>query len=139
MDTQWLANINPPSIYIALSAGVAALIWIEGQMLKKTEGKLPKSKFFKASSLIDTLWLFVSIAVVYLLDFKSIEMAVPVAYWIYALSGWVYGSRLLKRSGLPASPEELVIPKPYIAFSQSFATTFLALCVFVLLYSKPIG
>lgn len=139
MDTQWFANINPPSIYIALSAGVAMLIWMEGQILKKTEGKLPKSKFFQMSSLIDTLWLFVSIAVAYGLDFKSIEMAVPIAYCIYAISGWVYGSRLLKRSGLPASPEELVIPKPYIAFSQSFATTFFALCVFVLLFSKSIG
>lgn len=139
MDTQWLSHIEPPSIYIALSAGVAMLIWIEGQMLKRTEGKLPKSKFFQVSSLIDTFWLFVSIAVVYWLDFKSIEMAVPVAYWIYTISGWVYGSRLLKKSGLPDSPEDLVIPKPYIAFSQSFAAAFFALCVFVLFFSKQIS
>lgn len=138
MDTQWLANINLPSIYIALSAG-GGTVNLDRGALKKTEGKLPKSKFFQVSSVVDTLWLFVSIAVVYLLDFKSIEMTVPVAYWIYALSGWVYGSRLLKRSGLPASPEELIIPKPYIAFSQSFSTTFFALCVFVLLFSKPIS
>ena len=139
MDTQWLAHIDPPSIYIALSAVVALLIWTEGQMLKKTEGKLPKSKFFHISSIIDTSWLFVSIAVFYIMDFKSIEMAVPVAYWIYTIAGWVYGSRLLKRTGLPNSPEELVIPKPYIAFSQSFATAYFALCVFVLLFSKLIG
>lgn len=139
MDTQWLANIDPPSIYIALSAVVALLIWNEGQMLKKTEGKLPTSKFFRISSIIDTAWLLISVAAVYLLDFKSIEMAVPAAYWIYAFSGWIYGSRLLKRSGLPKSPEQLVIPKPYIAFSQSFATTFFALCLFVLLFNRVIG
>lgn len=133
MDTQWFANLNPPSIYIALSALVALLIWNEGQMLKHTAGKLPKSKFFHLSSIIDTLWLFVSIGVVYWLDFQSIEMAVPVAYWIYTLAGWIYGSRLMKRRGMPKTPEDLVIPKPYIAFSQSFAAAFFALCVFVLL------
>lgn len=133
MATQWLTNINPSSIYIALSAVVALLIWTEGQMLKKTAGKLPKSKFFQVSSLIDTLWALVSIAVVYGLEFKSIEMAVPVAYWIYTLAGWVYGSRLMRRKGMPKTPEDLVIPKPYIAFSQSFASTFFALCLFVLL------
>ena len=37
------------------------------------------------------------------MDFKSIEMAVPVAYWIYAI-GWVYGSRLL--SALTAKRSE---------------------------------
>ena len=136
MDTQWFTTLNPPSIYFALSAVVALLIWTEGQMLKKTGGKLPESKFFHVSSLIDTFWLFVSIAVVYWLDFKSIEMAVPVAYWIYTVSGWVYGSRLLRRTGLPSKPEELVIPKPYIAFSQAFATTFFALCIFVLFIAK---
>ena len=134
MDTQWLTNLNPPSIYIALSALVALLIWTEGEMLKQTAGKLPKSKFFHLSSIIDTLWLFVSIGVVYWLDFKSIEMAVPVAYWIYTLAGWVYGSRLMKRRGMPKTPEDLVIPKPYIAFSQSFATTFFTLCIFVLVF-----
>lgn len=133
MDTQWLVNLNPPTIYIALSAVVALLIWKEGQTLKKTQGKLPKSKLFHVSSIIDTFWLFVSIGVTYWLDFESVELAVPAAYCLYTVAGWFYGSRLLKRGGMPKTPEELVIPKPYIAFSQSFALIFFALCLFILL------
>ncbi|WP_296405966.1 hypothetical protein [Psychrobacter sp.] len=139
MNTQWLTHIDSRSIYIALSAVIAILIWIEGQMLKKTGGKLPQSKFFHVSSLIDSSWLFVSIAGLYAINFKSIEMAVPIAYITYTLAGWVYGSRLLKQTGFPKKSDELVIPKPIIAFSQSFAITFLPLCLFVLLYPKLTG
>lgn len=132
MDIQWFAHITPQMIYVLCSALVAILIFTEGQYLKKTEGRLPESKFFHISSVIDTLWVFVSIAAMYWMGLESIQMAVPVAYCVYTLSGWVYGSRLLRREGMPKSPDKLVIPKSYISFSQSFAIIFFGLCIAVL-------
>lgn len=101
-------------------------------MLKKTDGKLPKSKLFKVSSLLDTAWFFVSVVMLYLVDLTPLAIAVPAAYGVYTTFGWVYGTRLLKRKGIPDSPKDLVIPTKYIAYSQSFALVFFALCLLVL-------
>ena len=124
--------LTPQFVYIALSAVVAVLIWIEGEMLKNTDGKLPKSKFFQISSLLDTLWFFISVVILYVIDLTPLAVAVPAAYGIYTVFGWVYGTRLLKRKGIPDSPKDLVIPTKYIAYSQSFSLIFFALCLLVL-------
>jgi hypothetical protein len=124
--------LTPQFAYIVLSAVVAVLIWIEGEMLKRNAGKLPKSPLFKVSSLLDTAWFFVSTVLLYVIDFAPLAMTVPAAYGIYTVFGWVYGTRLLKRKGIPNSPEDLVVPPKYIAYSQSFALIFFALCLLVL-------
>ena len=124
--------LTPQFVYITLSAVVAVLIWIEGEMLKKTDGKLPKSKFFQISSILDTSWFFISVMMLYVIDLTPLAVTVPAAYGIYTTFGWIYGMRLLRRKGIPDSPKDLVIPAKYIAYSQSFALIFFALCVFVL-------
>lgn len=126
---EWL---TPEVAYVSLSALIALLIWLEGQMLKKSAGKLPESKLFHVSSLLDTFWFFISVLAFYYFDLNPLALAVPAAYGIYTVFGWVYGTRLLKRQGMPDSPKELVIPNKYIAYSQSFALIFFGLCVFVL-------
>ena len=127
--SDWL---TPQNIYVALSAVIAVLIWCEAEMLKKTDGKLPKSTFFHVSSVLDTGWFFVSIWVWFSLNLQSLAMAVPAAYGIYTVFGWIYGTRLLRRKGIPDTPDDLVIPTRYIAYSQSFALIFFALCLLVL-------
>ena len=124
--------LTPQFVYITLSAVVAVLIWIEGEMLKQTDGKLPQSKFFKVSSLLDTLWFFISVVILYVIDLTPLAIAVPAAYGIYTTFGWIYGTKLLKRKGIPDSPKDLVIPAKYIAYSQSFSLVFFALCLLVL-------
>lgn len=126
---EWL---TPQFAYVFLSAVVAILIWIEGEMLKRSGGKLPKSALFRLSSLLDTVWFFISVAMLYIIDFEPLALAVPTAYGIYSTFGWIYGTRLLRRKGIPDSPKDLVIPPKYIAYSQSFALIFFALCVLVM-------
>ena len=133
--------LTPQFIYITLSAVVAVLIWIEGEMLKKTGGKLPNSKFFQISSILDTSWFFISVVMLYTIDLTPLAVAVPASYGLYTTFGWIYGARLLKRKGIPDSPKDLVIPDSpkdlvipakYIAYSQSFSLIFFALCLLVL-------
>ena len=128
--------LTPQFIYITLSAVVAVLIWIEGEMLKKTDGKLPNSKFFQISSIIDTSWFFISVVMLYTIDLTPVAVAVPAAYGLYTTFGWIYGARLLKRKGIPDAPKDLIIPAKYIAYSQSFSLIFFALCLLVL--SSPL-
>ena len=124
--------LTPQFAYITFSALVAVLIWIEGEMLKRNDGKLPRSQFFKIASLLDTSWFFLSVVMVYLIDLAPLAAAVPAAYGIYTVFGWVYGTRLLKLRGIPDSVDDLVIPSKYIAYSQSFSLIFFALCLLVL-------
>lgn len=124
--------LSQQSIYVILSAVVAVIIYIEGEMLKKTNGRIPDSKFFHVSSIVDTLWFFISMAVVYFMELNSLALAIPAAYGIYTIAGWVYGSRLIRVNGVPDSPKDIIIPAKYIAFTQSFAIIFLSLCLFIL-------
>lgn len=126
---EWL---NPQFAYIGCSAVVAILILIEGEMLKRNNGKLPKSLFFRVSSLLDTAWFFISVAMLYVIELTPLAVAVPAAYGVYTVFGWIYGTRLLKRTGIPDSTKDLVVPSKYIAYSQSFALVFFALCLLVL-------
>ena len=126
---EWL---NLQFAYIVSSAVVAVLIWIEGEMLKRNAGKLPKSSLFQISSLLDTAWFFISVVMLYVIDLTPLAVAVPAAYGIYTVFGWIYGTRLLKLRGLPDSAEDLIVPPKYIAYSQSFALIFFALCLLVL-------
>ncbi|MBS9780179.1 MAG: hypothetical protein KGV51_06095 [Moraxellaceae bacterium] len=119
-------------IYIALSAIVAIIIWLEGQTLKATKGKMPESTLFHLGSLIDTMWFFVSLACLYYLSFQSIAICVPIAYVIYSFFGWIYGTSLISKEGIPDKPEDLVIPLPFVAYNQSFALIYFILCVGVL-------
>lgn len=130
---EWL---TPQFAYLVFSAIVAVLIWIEGGMLKRNNGKLPKSAFFQICSLIDTAWFFVSTVTLYMLDFTPLAIVVPAAYGIYTVFGWIYGTRLLKRRGIPDSPDDLIVPSKYIAYSQSFALIFFLLCILVIVQSK---
>ncbi len=104
-------------------------------MLKRNGGKLPKSAFFQICSLIDTAWFFVSTVMLYMLDFTPLAIVVPAAYGIYTVFGWIYGTRLLKRRGIPDSPADLIVPPKYIAYSQSFALVFFILCILVITQS----
>lgn len=128
-NPNWL---TPQFVYVALSAVVAVLIWIEGEMLKTTDGKLPQSPLFKFSSLLDTAWFFISVMMLYVIDLTPLAVTVPATYGIYTVFGWVYGTRLLRRKGIPDSAKDLVIPVKYIAYSQSFSLIFFSLCLLVL-------
>ncbi|PNK60145.1 hypothetical protein [Psychrobacter sp. FDAARGOS_221] len=134
MNTEWFAQIDSQLIFIMLSALVAVLIWIEGQMLKKTNGKIPKTAFFKFCAVVDFLWVPISIGAMYLFDMDGIYLTVPIAYQIYAVAGWVYSNRLFKRKGTP-DIEKFEISESYISFCQSFALVFFVLCVAVTTYA----
>ena len=132
MQLSILDWLNPQFAYVTASAIVAVLIWVEGAMLKKNQGKLPKSRFFQVSSLLDTLWFFISVVILYTIDLTPLALAIPAAYGIYTVFGWFYGIRLLKRKGIPSTPKDLVVPSKYIAYSQSFSLIFFTLCLLVL-------
>ena len=74
--------LTPQFVYITLSAVVAVLIWIEGEMLKKTGGKLPKSKFFQIGSFLDTTWFFVSVVVLYVIDLTPLAIKIGLLHFM---------------------------------------------------------
>lgn len=121
------------SIYIAMSAFVAIIIWIEGSKLISTKGKMPNSNWFYVGSILETLWFFVSGTILYFVEMSPIYKVVPVVYMIYSLYGWVYITRLISNHELPNSAEDIIIPKPYIEYSQAFAMVFLLLCIGLLI------
>ncbi|MDO5651724.1 MAG: hypothetical protein Q4G13_06285 [Moraxella sp.] len=119
-------------VYVALSAVVAILVWVEAMLLRKNAGKLPDSMVFYAVSMTSSVWVVISAIALYFLDFVGVAISVPVAYGLYTLLGWVYSARLLGKDGLPDSPDDIVMPDKYLAFSQSFALVFFGLCTMVL-------
>lgn len=126
---QWLQqHLTIQTVYIAFSAFLAVVIWLEGQKLKATKGKMPASSWFHLGSIMETIWFFVSGSVWYFFEFAPLAKVVPAVYMLYSIFGWIYGTSLMSKDGIPDSPEDLIIPKPYIAYSQAFALVFLLLC-----------
>lgn len=123
-----LQNLPYELIYVGLSAVVAIIILVEGNILRKTQGKMPTSTLFHFGSLIDTLWLPISMACWYYLELQSIAIVVPIAYTIYKIFGLFYGTSLMSAQGIPDSAEDLVVPMKLVDYTQSFALIFLALC-----------
>ncbi|PIE47505.1 MAG: hypothetical protein CSA42_02765 [Gammaproteobacteria bacterium] len=117
------------SIYIVISIFVAIVIWMGGNKLISTKGKMPNSTWFYLGSTLETLWFFVSGTILYFVEMSPIYKVVPVVYMIYSLYGWIYVTRLISTNEIPNSAEDIIIPKPYIEYSQAFAMVFLLLCI----------
>ena len=127
-----IADFNVEKLYIALSAIVAILIWLEAAMLRANQGKIPSSTLFYAIGAINSVWVLVTGAAWYFLEFDSLFMSVPAVYLLYVVAGWVYGARLVRDADEITDPADLVFSGQYLAFFQSFALVFFGLCLGVL-------
>ena len=70
-------TLNWQAIYLVGTLIVALLIAYESIVLKKNLGKLPQSTLFSVSSILETVWLMVSVVAVYYGGFSSIAKVVP--------------------------------------------------------------
>lgn len=121
------------SLYIALSAIIAFVIWIQISLLRRNGGRMPRATIFHILSLSDSLWVPISVAAWFFLDFDELAITVPVSYMVYTVLGWVYAAKTIKAGDtLPERPEDIVFDKGYLSFCQSFALVFFGLCLMVL-------
>lgn len=122
-------------LYLALSAVVAVGIIIQIVLLRRHQGKLPKSPTFHLLSFLDTVWVILSSLALYFLEFDSLAISVPVVYMIYSFIGFFYAARTITgtHGDMPTSPDDIVFDVRYLNFCQSFGLAFLGLCVLVLL------
>ena len=118
--------------YVVASFLVAICVWLEAQMLLKNSGKLPQKSIFAMIGLLTSVWLLISVAALYFLEFDRFSISVPVVYIIYSVMGWVYSTILMKGQEIPNNPKDFVIPTQYLMYSKSFAWVFATLCLFVL-------
>lgn len=130
-----LDGISFEMTYIAASAVVAVGIFIQSIMLRRHQGKMPSSPTFRFLSLMDSVWVLVSAAALYFLDFDHLAISVPVVYGIYTLLGFFYAAKTIKgeHSDIPETPEDIVFDVRYLNFCQSFALVFFGLCLVLLL------
>lgn len=119
-------------VYVLLSLGIAILIWVESTLLERNERKFPKNSAFGMVSMATSSWLLISGLALWLLEFDRFAVSVPVMYAIYSVMGWVYGARLMRDTGMPDDPMDVVIPAKYLSFNKSFALSFAGLCLFVM-------
>lgn len=115
-------DVNWQAVYLLGTLIVAMLIAYESIVLKKNFGKLPQSTLFSISSILETVWLLVSVAAVYYGHFSPIAKVVPIAYLIYSVFGWIYGFYLLKDQATDIKDvDEMSMPVKYMDYSLSFS------------------
>lgn len=124
------------TLYIAISAIIAVGIWVQITLLRRNQGKMPQSSLFHLLSLADTIWVLVSAAALYFLDFNKLAIAVPAVYGIYTFLGFFYAARTITNDNIPDNPEDIVFDNRYLNFCQSFALVFFGLCLVALLSIK---
>ncbi len=123
-------------LYVLFSLIVAIFTWIRADLIMKKQGKSLNGGFFQFMSVVCSLWIFISMAALYFLDFSRYAISIPVVYIIYRVGGLIYSSQLLKEEDLPTNIDDFVIPNKYLIYSKSFALTFTLLCVCVMAYES---
>ena len=127
-------TLNWQAIYLVGTLIVALLIAYESIVLKKNLGKLPQSTLFSVSSILETVWLMVSVVAVYYGGFSSIAKVVPFAYILYSIFGWIYGFYLLKdQAGDIKDVDDMSMPIKYMDYSLSFSLviTVTSIAIFI--------
>lgn len=126
------SNFSFEMAYVALSAVIAVGIWIQIALLRRNQGKMPKTTAFHMLSLSDSLWVPISVAAWFFLDFDQFAITISAAYIVYTVLGWVYAAKTIWASDVPPkSPEDIVFNDRYLTFCQSFALVFFGLCMAV--------
>jgi len=123
-------TLNWQAIYLVGTLIVALLIAYESIVLKKNLGKLPQSTLFSVSSILETVWLMVSVVAVYYGAFSSIAKVVPFAYILYR----IYGFYLLKdQAGDIKDVNDMSMPIKYMDYSLSFSLviTVTSIAIFI--------
>lgn len=115
-------------LYILASLIIAILIWVESAWVARNGGKIPQNNFFAVISILTSSWLIVSGLALYFLEFDGVLMSVPVVYGVYSLLSWIKGAKFIG-DDLPDDPKDIIFPRKYLTYSQSFALVFAVLCV----------
>lgn len=126
--------LNWQAVFLVGTLIVALLIAYESIVLKKNLGRLPQSTLFSISSILETVWLLVSVAAVYYGHFSPIVKVVPIAYIIYSIFGWIYGFYLLKDQATEIKDvDNMSMPIKYMDYSLSFSLviTLTSLAIFI--------
>lgn len=126
--------LNWQAVYLVGTLIIALLIAYESIVLKRNFGKLPQSTLFSISSILETVWLLVSVAAVYYGKFSPIAKVVPIAYILYSIFGWLYGFYLLKDQAADIKDvDEMSMPIKYMDYSLSFSLviTLTSLAIFI--------
>ncbi|MFW2177081.1 MULTISPECIES: hypothetical protein [unclassified Moraxella] len=128
------------ALYVAGTVIVGLFISYESLLLKRYQGKMPDSSLFHFSSMLETVWSIVSIAVLYFADFSPLFKVVPVAYILYSLFGWLYGFYLLKDTDIDIDDiENIQMPSKYMDYSLSFSMVIILTSLSILTKSYLSG
>ncbi len=123
-------QIDWQSVYLIGTFCMALLISCEAISLKKHQGQIPNTLIFQIISFLEIAWLVASGVVLYYGDFNQLVKVVPVAYILYSMFGWFYGSYLLKDQVFDAkSIEDIKMPVRYADYSMSFSVVMILTCL----------
>ena len=91
-------------------------------------------------SLLEGVWLLVSGLVLYYANFLPMINAIPAAYILYSVFGWLYGFYLLKdQVNTSHDVEDITLPPAYLSYSLAFAFTIVPTAIILLIRLWQMG
>ena len=133
-------SISWPALYMTMTLIIGALICYEALTLRKNAGILPNTYLFKFSSILESVWVAISIAAIYFGHFNGLMKVIPVFYILYSIFGWFYGIYILKKEASSIkNVEELAIPVKYLNYSLSFSWVLMLTCIALLIQQFYVG
>ena len=113
------------ALYFFNSILVGGVLFTEGIILLKQNGKWNGSRVLLATTVIEFIWIIVSVLALAYLGFASWYALIPLAYVVYCIVGMFLGFRLGSEMECPDDPLlSIVIPKWYINFEIGFGLFF---------------
>lgn len=133
MSFAFLANLSLSSLYLAIGWVVIVGIWAQIIMLKKNQGKYLMHPTFAFLSLLDSIWVIVSILAFFWGNLTGMTRVVPIFYIIYTILAFFYAAHTMNDGKeIPQRPEDFVFSASYLNFAQSFCLVFLVFTSYLL-------
>lgn len=107
-------------------------IWIQIALLKKNQGKYCVHPAFALLSLLDSVWVFVSLAMFFWGNLIGIARVVPFFYVLYTILAFFYAAHTMNGGQeIPQRPEDFEFSASYLSFAQSFCLVFFVFTSYV--------
>jgi hypothetical protein len=117
-------------VYLGISVIIGLVVIYDGYLIVKNNGLVETGQLAMVTSTIEFLWVIISVAALFTLEFQNWQVLIPVLYVTHNLLGWSYGLWLTVKS--PAEQvEKIIVPLWYSKFGFNFGVVFTFGCILV--------
>lgn len=111
-------------LYLWLNVLVAYVVFIDGIILKRQNGKIRRNKILYFTTMVEFLWAIISVFILFFGNFPDEFLFLPQVFVAYNVFGWFVGFVLLHKSGTIVDVSEFKVSQWLVDFCILFGVVY---------------